>query len=131
MPRAETWRPVWPSGFHGIVADAGLCAISAFPPAAASVAASMNSLRVGFIGSTLDSWLPPRVGVPGVFRGGNHFLYFGLLHVQRELVRQAGLRIVKFQGHLIQLEAAVRRVMADSITQSLHFLRGHWLKAAG
>src|SRR5579883_971921 len=90
-PRIETCNPLFPSGLFGTV-PAPFAIAEATPNNAASW---MKFRRV------LDMLLRRRKRLAGIFGGPHHLLDLFLLHIEREIVGQARLRIVVFQRDLV------------------------------
>src|ERR1700677_309503 len=60
---------------------------------------------------------------PSVLGGVNHLLHFHLLHIQRELMSNASLRVIELDRGLIKLKMAIAGVGLSPVAESLHLRR--------
>ena len=69
-----------------------------------------------------------RIRMPAVVCHFEHLFHLNLLHIERESMREARLRVVELERQFVELEPAIGRVLPAAVAQGLHRGRLHRLE---
>src|ERR1039458_4242917 len=120
IPKAETSRPVRPSGRFGISAPDWPCAAR---PAAPNINASTKVLLV--TSNPCGILLRRRERMPAVVCHFEHLAHLNLLHVERKAMSEARLGVVELERQFVKFESAVSRILPATVAQRL---QRRWLQ---